>query len=1441
MPDHLKNFKLCNHDPRLPLTEKFKIENGIDFRSSVLVIKLFGAKNLRAADLNGFSDPYAMFDFVGYRLRSSIKSKTLQPDWNEILLFRESSKHLFLPGDRLFIKVKDHDIVGYDDFLGNCVVSLSHIIEKSTQVRLHSSKNMNYIQKNNDSVTSMSSALDFPELEALHANEISDPLSESLYYKFAPEWFSLFSSKTKKKLPGSIKLGFEFYPRLYSCTTAFSHIEFGKLDVPLKLKIPKADEIIDSNRKKMYQSLVLKKRPILEICILKGSLGFKGKLDSKCYIKVSYHKKVIQTTTITYKHLFWNEKLILGTGIDFLMPGDIISIEMFSKTSFGRSSSLGKTSFPLWRYLVTSENNMIWSWLNLSLSAEANNDPFSEVHLLLGVKYTNPFLATEVENKKDLHKKTALAQPQGRYNLYQVSFRPVSISNIAVVADKGKNSLYGISACGNQKQSTNVITEGIPVFLNTMEFTSSHRFSKGVSQTDSLVFEIRQLSRTKESFDIFSDLESVGTFPAKSTFAPIGIIVIDLAAIIQNHFGTLDGEGMTLVRNISLGGNVTIKISLFILLRNEVYFSLKRAYCLEINKDIFSQQSQLLADGVNLKVEVNNKVLLEQHIQPVFIQTNLYMQYFFEVDQSRVKDNVIANLVHKSGDTVLFNECFTKSCLSSPQKNTCRVNDISLGYTEFCSYHQFLLATPLKPIIGAISIQILWHNFDFKDSIFLSFALETQEVILGVSSYANKVVSLDVLSFSSLLRITPLDYKKKTTISGHWEGFIYELYEASISRNGVITLEIGKYILRFTLNFKEYISGTLATASPEESYSEVHANAIKGIIHEIGRLIHNVNALTRVLRKFSSYVYHWRSACLSLGIICALVVYFTSDFACDRFLALFPLCTLIYIGNSHKSRVNLKDNLRKSKLLKEDTEVKLSFSFLDVQTPFLNQNISVDIFYLNPETANFSYVKSRIVNKQARSTCTTTAYDLSLPLQNSPKFCYTITAKVIQFVDGFQIPYLLSTQFELLQEEYELGRLKLLHKENRSSSARSIFMEEFLINNISFNSKQRIRISFISTTSDTTMYEAILPISNFSTDIYHHRVPLTTTTEEAQVCGTLLISITYNAWSLRSIREMKKCSNTDLCTDFFGSTVDEFNNVTFFEDWWTCHSGVVKLNFHSVNEYLGFCLMNISDICDRAHQHKRSISLSTHHLTNGLLTAKDVKNWRRLLAKINSSSVPSDSSENLSLNDYVLRDNTGIIKESMFGKALIKVKVIFPDKHILHQFRRQEELIRTENLSVFEPTKAILNIHKKLKIGVDALATGNDYFEKTKNLFSWVHPETTAFLAKLMIFLFIISIVIPSRILILLGILFLLTEHFRKKGVIKTKIIRLYSMIPSDDDLRLFYNKEAKFFKEVKEKLISSKPDSSKSPKKQTKRSSLRKLIMKYTKQKKFNSGNTST
>ncbi|KAI6187974.1 Rabphilin-1 [Aphelenchoides besseyi] len=95
-----------------------------------LVIHLIRAKNLKAMDKNGFSDPYVKFHLIpgnakATKLTSKTIEKTLNPEWNEEMIYYGITEEERLK-KTLRVTVLDRDRIG-SDFLGETRVALKKL------------------------------------------------------------------------------------------------------------------------------------------------------------------------------------------------------------------------------------------------------------------------------------------------------------------------------------------------------------------------------------------------------------------------------------------------------------------------------------------------------------------------------------------------------------------------------------------------------------------------------------------------------------------------------------------------------------------------------------------------------------------------------------------------------------------------------------------------------------------------------------------------------------------------------------------------------------------------------------------------------------------------------------------------------------------------------------------------------------------------------------------------------------------------------------------------------------------------------------------------------------------------------------------------------------------------------------------------------------------
>lgn len=106
-----------------------------------LIVRVYRAENLAAADLNGKSDPYIVMKLVNQTHRTSTQYKTLNPIWEETFCF-----DVFDINEKLDFTVWDEDRHGAD-FLGRLSIPLLSIQNKrKAWYQLKDKKLQNYIK-----------------------------------------------------------------------------------------------------------------------------------------------------------------------------------------------------------------------------------------------------------------------------------------------------------------------------------------------------------------------------------------------------------------------------------------------------------------------------------------------------------------------------------------------------------------------------------------------------------------------------------------------------------------------------------------------------------------------------------------------------------------------------------------------------------------------------------------------------------------------------------------------------------------------------------------------------------------------------------------------------------------------------------------------------------------------------------------------------------------------------------------------------------------------------------------------------------------------------------------------------------------------------------------------------------------------------------------------
>ncbi|XP_054159573.1 multiple C2 and transmembrane domain-containing protein-like [Oppia nitens] len=122
---HLSNYEINNSEQnnkvmlkKYTLLRSLRDINDIGF----LIVKVYRAENLAAADIGGKSDPFCVLELVNTRLRTHTEYKTLSPDWNKVFTFNVTDIHSVLE-----LTVYDEDRDKKVEFLGKVAIPLLKI------------------------------------------------------------------------------------------------------------------------------------------------------------------------------------------------------------------------------------------------------------------------------------------------------------------------------------------------------------------------------------------------------------------------------------------------------------------------------------------------------------------------------------------------------------------------------------------------------------------------------------------------------------------------------------------------------------------------------------------------------------------------------------------------------------------------------------------------------------------------------------------------------------------------------------------------------------------------------------------------------------------------------------------------------------------------------------------------------------------------------------------------------------------------------------------------------------------------------------------------------------------------------------------------------------------------------------------------------------------
>lgn len=129
----------------------------------------------------------------------------------------------------------------------------------------------------------------------------------------------------------------------------------------------------------------------------------------------------------------------------------------------------------------------------------------------------------------------------------------------------------------------------------------------------------------------------------------------------------------------------------------------------------------------------------------------------------------------------------------------------------------------------------------------------------------------------------------------------------------------------------------------------------------------------------------------------------------------------------------------------------------------------------------------------------------------------------------------------------------------------------------------------------------------------------------------------------------------------------------------------------------------------------------------------------------------------------------------------LKIQLTLPDPKAQEIRAQMNEAKRADSLN---PAKKYSLVMNSLASAQTQLAALNNRAERLKNLFNYTHPRRSDLVFNLLVFHCVLFIVMPTRVYLLLVILFFFTEKFRPMGTMGVRFKHLLSQLPTDDDLR---------------------------------------------------------
>eukprot|EP00924_Labyrinthula_sp_SR-Ha-C_P014427 snap_masked-scaffold_20-processed-gene-5.101-mRNA-1 protein AED:0.47 eAED:0.47 QI:0/-1/0/1/-1/1/1/0/1572 len=1482
---------------------------------SKLVIKIFDADNLLAGDINGLSDPYVIVNFSNLQKKTSVISKTLNPEWNEALTFRENMSCWFLPEDTLSFTVLDHDIVGHHDILGTLQLPLWELLEKSTQIpidrtrhlKANSSSSLNgpsIVSEENHS--SFSGVDDFSEAASNSSLSVSDSekgdgdtLSWSegheeqeivfkgepprYFFKLEPQKFLLHLDDSQRYISSTLRFGLEFHLGINFDMKA--HPQFSKVPRVIGLrKQPKLHRLCmkvhEARRwqsKKAFEGKRLLDETISSIhfSILRGKdLDYRGIRETyqKVHIEAVFRDEVVYSKFYHFsQNPLFNSNFAFGEGFYQPLIMDDVKLRVVltrkeEKLKRIRRSEviLGELVIPFYTLVENVEDKIdILSWFTLlpPRSVSINGKSYPKLLIRIRTKGT----ASETLRIP----RFISGMPTITYNI-NVSL--LCVKNLLELLkksskNKGSNILlekqkyYAVISCGVMRNRQKILplnteTVGFPLFAHNkckLFVESSVQTLQGLSSEESIVIEL------KRSIPIVENRNRFRFGPRfrgkKEATELLATLVVDISQLIES-VGYIDDDGKTLGKVLAMTPNLSksglqsvtdiskitpeAKLSFFIKPVRRTFFNAATVISFNFLKLSLLRGTNYKKFYLSVSYNESSKVFMSRIFSMQSSCTDINAPVLLDFDHAVGEMPKELNLALCCSNTKrilargrLSNSVGEKENIENIKLFSNIDEELGLFATLLVRKRNLIRPQEQIPLLGHItlspsSILKAKESFDIKrmrrmliicdaDGERYSCVFNRGSICLPVyfmrSMFTLKLVELlDEISSDQLVEdesevlaegvLSPFEVIEFESPSGE-PNYPKRLKLKSSGSKGEL---FG--FLEFQAHFEERIAGSLATfdaiqhaatqVEEDDEKGESGLALMKAFVNEAGRTAKILDWAVQFPVSRLRYIMQWNNFQTTLAVLIMGSLICLDPFLWSRQLLLFPVCSLVYIWTTSRKQHSLQLQRQNFELKEDDTKLKVSLCV----TEFYN-NVSERTIEERKGWKIELYKYSERVIREKQT--------LAYAIEENERFAksYLVGENITIFPD--RTNHINYTELKVVVESMSYSdefknltaprvtHLSMSRKQNGRKYDSNLVLLQNLRRRQSTQIGEKGKFSFVNCTLDDLLhlesFEFILEsvenntsffcsvssvlvldsirnkarTDSFARGLVEFSIPIFFSKGSSTQVGQTTVFFYLN--KLLRLGVLKENAD-DICTESDFSTgyvldgnpqVREYDDL-FTEHSWLFNNDAIVLKFSKkmlvknetgnnekepyLEEYVdkGQLLLRIGDIIERGHP---SISIDPAKLSFSI-------------------------SEQLNLSSYLLVN--------------LAIDVKLPKEGILDKYKYQEEIRKASAINFWDIMKVKRVFQSKLVFFLSRLQTFNDTSEKVKNLFNWTHPRKTRFIAQVLSLWIIVSFLIPSRLIVVFGFLFLLTEHFRPKGVVVTKLKHFLNLVPTDLELKEIYD-----------------------------------------------------